>query len=76
MIQLAKIQCLPQVSLCPCYSLTFVMAETAIDEDDLNFRELVYRKLYSVQELLTQQTNDLDIPDVLETIEMLMECVC
>ena len=51
------------------------MAETAIDEDDLNFRELVYRKLCSKQELLTQQTNDLDIPDVLETIEMMMECV-
>ena len=52
------------------------MAENDVD-DNLNLRELVYRKLLSVEQLLTQQisTNVVDIPSFLETIETLMQSV-
>ena len=52
------------------------MAENDVD-DNLNLRELVYRKLLSVGQLLTQQisTNVVDIPSFLETIETLMQSV-
>ena len=51
------------------------MAENDIT-DNLNWREIVLRKLLSVGQLLTQTSNnDLDIPSVLETIETLMQCV-
>ena len=52
------------------------MAENDVG-DNLNLREMVYRKLCSVEQLLTEQTNNnlLDIPSFLETIEMLMQCV-
>ena len=45
--------------------------------DNLNLREMVYRKLCSVEQLLTEQTNNnlLDIPSFLETVETLMQCV-
>ena len=52
------------------------MAENDVG-DNLNLREMVYRKLCSVEQLLTEQTNNnlLDIPSFLETIETLMQCV-
>ena len=52
------------------------MAENYVG-DNLNLREMVYRKLCSVEQLLTEQTNNhlLDILSVLETIETLMQCV-
>ena len=51
------------------------MAEN--DVDNLNLRELIHGKLRSVEQLLAQQTrnNLLNIPSILETIEMLMQCV-
>ena len=52
------------------------MAENNVD-DNLNWREMIHRKLRSVEQLLTQQTSNnlLDIPSFLETIETLMQCV-
>lgn len=54
-------------------SLFFKMAENDVG-DNLNLREMVHRKLRSVEQLLTQQTNNnlLDIPSLLETIERLI----
>ncbi len=52
------------------------MAENDV-VDNLNLRELIHRKLHSVEQLLAQQTHNnlLNIPSILETIEMLMQCV-
>ena len=52
------------------------MAENDVG-DNLNLREMAYRKLCSVEQLLTEQANNnlLDIPSFLETIETLMQCV-
>ena len=56
------------------------MAENDVGHDvgdNLNLREMIHRKLRSVEQLLTQQTSNnlLDIPSFLETIETLMQCV-
>ena len=61
----------------PCIASPMLVKTIDSKNTGLNLRDIVHRNLRSVEQQLTQQisNNLLDIPSVLETIEMLIQCV-